>query len=940
MRKQMLLKLGLGFLSCLFFSLQASVDLSTPTMIKISPSSETALRSASTQVPPDVSIINKVNFDKTALNQSSGLFYLGAKDATSDANLDKYAVTRVSASVAGIGANAALTGKKIVNLTLFNGSYPTVTTRAADNTTDNIVYLIANPESTGGTALPSVIPNDSSSAPTNQIKALSASGQYVFAAVSAGEQNVTWETPGTNGYPRGISVMLPDFQNTALKVLDANNITDVADNKASQLSVKADSDPSKIVVAFYKDTATNTITEAIFNPEGDGATSSVDMFWDNKLQRLFVAMTDVRRDNNSKEGGVVSVVVGRIEQDSTGKNALQFMPIISDPATKFTLNNNKHIIGFYYNNSTAIKVSAKNINVMHTSTGKDYLILNSVVAGAGAYEGVYALPLISSDPNSSKNVGTVSGGAPDNTNQAFTVGTNDAEPTNLAVKTVTDIFVHGDSVFMCSSGSASAPQDMGIFQSSAIFDTGGAIVGWTSWQRVMGNIDRVWGGGIDPVAGDFYYLASETTGASDDKSNTVKITQWGTTDKVYTTISSDLAVEDTTHNLSSFLAQTFPQEEGGIFQIFDFDSQIDGFYNGHFSMMVVLGYSKVAIIQTGTYNNGRLEPITKFDNTNTLVFSSDELTKIAPLCCAEVSRTTATNKGFLFVGGLGGVAVLNKSGAGWASQQPGLASLSDLAGFAFTRLTPASTNSFANTRRLVCRDNLLYELTKDNLYIIDFSGTFNPANPGEVKINLGLPTTTKFSDCVLIPYTGASTARSLILGTTSGLYSSQTTNYSLKTFSTATKIGAVSDPAVHLNYISLDKRYPSVKGNLYVLFSSFIDETGKIYRYYVNGGSTTPIATTTSSATSTDGLFVDLNYFRGNFVTDCSFGYSLLAKGTGQNDLFHVYEMTPDASSKNYNLTQDIGINTNLNWYIGAVTKNSASGSVYVPGDWGLIVNE
>jgi len=961
--KKSFLIVGTVFLFSCFVPTHGSVDFSTPTIINIPKSDANLdLRSIYTQIPQGTTITTKINFDKTAFNQSQELFYLGAKDVPETDSV-AYAVSRVNTQsplpfVTGIASTEELKGKIISNLVTFNNSY-LAATAVVNKVDDKLVYLIVNPENSGNTVWKTQGQlNDASATPaaTNEIKALATSSDYIFAAVSASGDGVTWETVADAGDYRGVAMVYPDTKALGLKVLDANNIDPLIEgNKAAQLSVLASSDPTNIVVSFFKDGVISPITRAIFSPATAGE-STVDMCWDSKLQRLFVAMSDVTRDDNNKEGGVVSVVVGRIEKDSTtGISALKFVPIVVDPISAastihFTDNSLENVIGFYYTEPTNIKVSTKKVRAMHTSTGKTYLIVYSVVSSefVGGYDGVFALPLNSSVSNA-KNIGTLSkipvyintpGSLPGN---EFTVGVSKGQAPSLTTESLTDLFVHGDTVYMCCKGTAPSPQAMGIFQSTAIFGPTGDIVGWTTWQRVMGSIDRVWAGNIGSRTGDFYYLASESTDLADDSSNTVKITQWGPTE--YASVNQDGTV-NTNRNLSPVLSQIFPQENGGIFQIIDFNNQIDGLANnGQLSMMAVLGYDKVALVQTGEWKNSRLEPITKFETNgasqNVVVFSgSAALSAIAPLCYAEVSRTTGKDKGYLFVCGLHGVVVLQQgNGKGWDASV-GLGKVTDLSGYFFTQLTPASGNSFDSARKLICRDNLLYVLTKNNLYKIDFTGTFIPTL-GETKIDLKLPAATKFSDFLLIPNASdTSPARSLILGTTAGLYSSQTTDYKSIVFGAAAKIGTNSDPAIHLNYISEDKRYASAEGNLYVLQTSFIDETGKIYRYYVNGSSVLPINMVTGSITSTDGLFVDLNYFRGNFVTDGSFGYSLLGKGLGQTDLFHVYEMTTDAADKNYNLTWDIGINTELNWYIGTVIRNSASGSLYVPGDWGLIVNE
>src|SRR6185503_2264560 len=66
-----------------------------------------------------------------------------------------------------------------------------------------------------------------------------------------------------------------------------------------------------------------------------------------------------------------------------------------------------------------------------------------------------------------------------------------------ATGTIKNMFVVGNSVFVCLDGDrSSATNDSGILQSTALFDSQGMIRSWTSWQRVMGSTDPVAGAGL------------------------------------------------------------------------------------------------------------------------------------------------------------------------------------------------------------------------------------------------------------------------------------------------------------------------------------------------------------------------------------------------------------------------------------------------------------
>ncbi|KKQ33166.1 MAG: hypothetical protein US49_C0002G0061 [candidate division TM6 bacterium GW2011_GWF2_37_49] len=943
MKKNKKILLILLSVACLnYYKNYGSLDYITPNIINLKQKSEELqTRSISASAPIDSISVTKVDFDKTIFNQNQSIFYLGAKEAATDPNLQPYAVSRVDLRSSspliiaiapetladGSTANP-LYGTKISNMVQFGQSYLAV--NAPNETVDNKVYMILNPNASGDSVLSSNNPiNDSAPAATQEIKALASSSEYIFAAVSASGK--TWADNTAGSENRGVAVIYPDFQTTPnnLKSLNANDVDpNNAGNMAAQLNVAASEDASYVEVAFRK--TAQGITKAKFDENVAAENVGVDMFWSSDLQRLFIALTDVTRNENDKEGGVVSVVVARLEKDEvTGKTALIFSPIINDPTNAFTEDSTDQILGFYYKSTNAktSKVSTKKVKIMHTSTDKYYLITNSSfvkVIGSqdqdNEYHGVYAFKLIATNDDPSL-VGTIE--AISKFNDANVVV---GQATDLDIASATDMFVHGDSVYVCL-GSSTDGNSLGIFQSTAIFNASGSIVNWTPWQRVMGSIQKVWGGAVDNNSNNFYFLASQTPVVTDQTSNTVHITQWGTTE--IANLNAD-GTKNTDHNLSSVLEKIFPQSEGGILQIFDFNDQIEGFKTGEFAMMVVIGHSKVALVQTGEFIDGVFKPISKFvEGANVIVFN---MTNIAPLCCVEVSRTTNNDSGYIFIGGLGGVTVLkNNHDKGWASQT-GLTSVSSLSGYSFKQLT-ATAGDFTNVRKLVCRDNKLWLATKDNFYSVDISSNaFITGDANETRINPGLPTSSKYCDFVVVPE--STSARYFIFATTSGLYSFKS--------GALYKVGALTDPAVHLNYISTDKANISNQGNLYVLYSNFVDEVGKVYRYYVSssGGTIQSLVTPIKSADTSDGLFVDLHYYRGNFSADGSFGYSVLAKGIDQYDMFHMYEITTDPINENRNLTQDVGINTEQDWYIGAVTRNSTSGSILVPGDWGLIVNE
>lgn len=170
-------------------------------------------------------------------------------------------------------------------------------------------------------------------------------------------------------------------------------------------------------------------------------TGNVEMCWDDSLRRLFVGFEDITLGDDAGyltngSGGVCSVMVGREQAAAhpVNKRALYFQPLIGPnfssllfpkfltpgaaalPAgvpgggTKPQAAPSDYIVGFYQQHDSTkllnakaaddLHASAKKLRVMHTSTGKDYLLFNGGVAKQANWDGIkskmYALPLIGS----------------------------------------------------------------------------------------------------------------------------------------------------------------------------------------------------------------------------------------------------------------------------------------------------------------------------------------------------------------------------------------------------------------------------------------------------------------------------------------------------------------------------------------------------------------
>ncbi len=992
-------------------------------MLLLTSQNATLFSSVEHFVPLDPAGTNKLIFGKTVFDNAKSNFFLGAQTytpvsvattyvdpktfaitraATDNALTEIFGITPQTTSMPNPSPEAGnpvyesvpnpLYGQVILNLGLFSNIYPIVTwTQGSSSSTYNFVALILAPQDGSATITTTNTLCDAGGQPTQEIKALTGSNKYVFAAVSA--TGLNWNDPSTTDYNRGIAALTTTVTTAPATI--------------SQIPAPTINVPTNAPKAQIVDVRTNakmiSFSDAVSPTPGTIQAligSDVDMYWDSGLSRLFIGLSGVKRDVPTNEGGCFSVLVGRIDTDKTsGKDiAFSLSPILSSPSkTQFTPDSTNFMIGFYYNTTGTndITISANKVRVMHTSTGYNYLIVNCDVTEStpNTYSGVFALPLIGATksdgttPQDPKLIGTLAQVQPVNFYAAPTAPANMPQKNQVPVivggKTLpmgdlSDMFVRGDSVFICLKNLTDV-QDAGIFQSTALFDKNGFIIAWTPWQRVMGDIQQVYGGGVDKFS-NFYFLATENpTDPSKIDPNTIRITQWGTTENVNeietitipttptgTTPATNPKAEmnpDPNRNLSAVLSGIFPQDQCGALQIINFDEKTPGF-NPNFSMMVAIGYNSVALIQTMKAG----VPVTKFEtsgtNQNVFVFKNDALNAIAPLCFVEVARRPAdpstpdvyANAGWLFVGGYKGVAVLSQNdGSGWDSNT-GLDNLAKATppdttptfpgtGYTFKQLTPSNGGDFDNVRKLAslisADTQKLFIQTRDNLYAIaqdanKFSNS--PEALNEQKLLNNLPEDLKFTDLLIIPNSDDPTATqsnkfTFLLGSTSGLFVGS--NYD----KINGKIDIINpypgDPVLQLCYISQTKGLNSTKGNLYALSANFLSSTGKVNRYSVNGSLPTLANRINPLGTSP---FIDLYNFRGDFITDGAFGFSMIARGPSNNFLTDLYQIA-QTQIETGSIDSLLGLKGS-NWYIGVISRNTASGSWMVPGDWGIRVNE
>lgn len=969
--KQQLLRLGLMILLPCVMSLNASIYQTAPGV-------EWSLAAFSPSQNVGTSPILYLGAETVGATDGQKPFGLARATLAFDApQTPTVKISRLApaSDVVVNGAAAAASpfyGQSITNLVLPSGkasTWPLVTINSDQN-----VYLITKPEDGTAVLKNDVVIKDAGANDAADVNALAASTDTIFAAVS--QNGGTW----VNGADRGIAVLKVASSNDKLIVYDATDFTKMGnDNKAVKLSLLATADDvtPRGPVAFYGAADVNPIVSAVL-------TDKVEMFHHAGLDRLYIGLENVERDDNTKPGGAMALLMGRVD-DATQSLVLQ--PVIDGLSKGLfyggTFQNTPHYVtGFYADGlvgtgDNALIATVEQIKQMATSTGKDYLIVNSKQSDQQGFPDnvfvVSAIPLLGKTDGNGNAIAPEKIGTISKIDPVSKIATFDSPPTteNEMIKEfdtsvrifrqttsndVSNIFVQGDTVYLCKNAPADI-KDKGVFASTAIFDESGAIRAWTQLKRVFGSSVQAFGGGLDTIyqSGDFYALTTETL--ADNTANTVRITQWGRSDKV--------AMDDTNttvNNLTSVLERIFPVEQGGLIDLLSFDEKTPGFVENLFGMMVALGPDKIALIQTVRNNGGQFELITNFiddandPDQNVFVFdtqSSPVLADIFPLTGAEVARTTNADQGWLFVSGLNGVVVLSlANGDGWDASV-GLDTLSSANAGAFPaganwswKSLVAQTNQdmFANVHKLVAANGRMYVETLNGIFFFDMdnAGKFDGLDTtalGDEKVNGPDEfTAALIADLVVLAPDNDPNNNRGVIATSNGVFAS---NLSTTPAETAF-VQKIGDLALGLQLIGdaydpIESKAPT-KGNILAFATDFENNNDTIYRFDIPDagvGVAVEDLVNVVKKPNANGLFMALNDTRQRFMSDGTFIYSTLPKNYGSKNYLVLDDMVGSAD-----MTPNLAVDITTNRYISDVLRDGASGAIMVSGDWGVRVNQ
>lgn len=839
----------------------------------------------------------------------------------------------------GAVADSPFKAQNITNLAMA-GTSPVVTLDA-----DTTVYMVTKP-SDGTTVLKNVNAlNDASKNASGPIAGMTAGVDadgkpLVFAAVAqtGGAWNALADTD------RGIAFLKPTDALDALVPYDATDFTQtLANNKAQKLALTA----AAGVVAKDQDGSI------------DGGPDEAPLHWNKDLQRLYIGLRGIARANKAANGTVSAIAMGKI--DDALKGPLSVNPIIAGfPAASFANNGVKGIFGFkglaaHNHNAFA---SIRKINSMRTSTEKDYLVVSGNVNddNGNNIHGVYALPLLPSTHVQAGTISKVVGGIADFANApaaAADMPTTDHNATKIQhaiadSANVADIFVQGDTVYTCFNGDNDS-QIQGLFANTALFNQDGAIRGWTPKRRAFGAVQQVRGGGFDATRGEAYVLTNQ---ADNEKlalkdANTVRVTQWGKSSEVYAAANS---------RLTPLLETLFPQSEGGVVSYNVFDQNTPGFTAGRLAMGVAVGVNKIAVIRLGVAANANAFVPAKnfvagadyfvFDKTTA---AGVALADIAPLTCAEIARSATADFGWLFVGGVNGVAVLRlANGNGFDSN----ATIADLtaaaypghANWTFKQLTPENNEAaLSNVLKLTARNDRMYVTTLGGIFYFDMATNKFADAPGaalgDVKVALpaGTPDNTVYADLVIVgeDNTAGTVANNRgIIATDQGVFVSQLTNVAADSAKADVEVG---DLALQLFALGDAANGIHTNANIMALATDFSTNNDKVYGFDVPDRNKTAVQIAGNIKDSFTEQYV-LQETKQAIAHDGSALYTTLPKSYGDTRFAAVHQR--NANGDSVDLTPALNVDTTKNAWVGRMVMDTASGMMVVPGDFGVRVNE
>ncbi len=673
---------------------------------------------------------------------------------------------------------------------------------------------------------------------------------------------------------------------------------------------------------------------------------TIAMHYDTKLGRMYAGVSVESGDNIGDKA--VSVCAGYLNN-----NTLTLMPIAGNAAII-----NDCIVGTATKNT---QIDASLINVMHTSTGLDYLVFSST----GKY--IYALPLVNLHANPANTTWqtdpTHGALAKKNTlptnyyqkglgaNFKYFAGRgfqtpaivaddlyNGTTPADTALIVVGEaaiptggngalsVNVYRDTIFVTVAQGSS--DQSGVFYSQALFDANGVISGWTAWQRVvLGNSNQQIKSTLYVPSFDALYTVQNDT--------SLYFSSWSDG-------AADGLLGGTTNNASVGLIQNMNTFFGpnGVQGIFDFPYTTTAFNPAQVSAtesyQIYTGNGQCAIVRTLSGTNDFYVPAIGAFTVNPIAdtaitfpgisgintITGKTIKNLGAITAATIAGQYGQNTRFIFLGGSGGLAYadINNGGA-----------LTVIPGFSYVRKIWVDGAAFSSNVPYV------YVLTNKALYRLSYNeATFDQVTLATIA-SLNLMSQSTFSDVTIVN-------NYALLATSLGFFQSQGSGVDIATGITdltwqkitlpnnvqaVTRLSLISTTTSETDYITQNKG-----GNLYVLCADVPNKKALVYRYAINGTSLQFIPDTFPSAQNDINPYMYFTEYRNYYCANNALNFSMAPQYLSTFSFIQTTDQSGQARP------QKIPFGVLNGDTMGNLVRSGALGSMMIYGNFGVRVHE
>lgn len=652
---------------------------------------------------------------------------------------------------------------------------------------------------------------------------------------------------------------------------------------------------SQITVPYLKviaDTAINVSTSALKAAGADLAALGSSVTFGSACNNLYIGV-DATANAGAGDRAIALTYATMIASSAPSGFDFVFNKVIPDSvATAATFDT-------VVSTDTGNQVRITNIAGMNASTGLCYLIV-ARDNGTGP-QTIYALPIVSQGTNAgqvadftsidstftfkptmfnTRNFDTVISDAeqinPANLtyqSQLIVGGTNFTHSVNHnlpldAGNSIKQLYVVGDTVYVVIGDNYTNTQAPGTYQSQALFDKDGHIIGWTAWTRALGTDRQQNSSFVDKKTISGFYVAAQTF-ANIPSFRSVHQTTF-TTDM--TLLSGD-ATKDVA--LAPFFGSAF-SFPGGVQGVFNFPNINATTLNQHISGFIATGFGKISLyfygLELPLNSDSRIFHI---DDNGVTYNSFNDDTQHA-IIAADIAQAPDLSHGipsaknmWIFYGGIAGLSTLINPAEG--------RSFSNYDATTYSNLVPEKVGNFSSIKKILGGNSgFVYILTSTELYRIALD-TAKFTIPATIDLNPELILSAKslsapnkpmyFLDCLIDNNFG-------ILGTTNGMFQFDTTTGATNKINIPDGLPAASRLNILSPALNPKNSFKDLS-NLYVLTNSFGSQQARINRFAIINEVITPfddylIGQITSSGTinGVDSSYVKFDDYMSNYFTN------------------------------------------------------------------------